>query len=64
MSPLETSSESRGELGRLAKRDAQPAASHAGRPALGRKGRMTEAIAAIGRGDECFEGAPFAMELA
>ena len=32
--------------------------------ALGRKGRMTGAIAAIGRGEECFEGTPFTLELA
>jgi predicted protein tyrosine phosphatase len=32
--------------------------------ALGRQGRMSEAIASIGRGEECFEGAPFALELA
>jgi predicted protein tyrosine phosphatase len=31
--------------------------------ALGRGGRMNEAIANIGRGDECFEGTPFALEL-
>jgi predicted protein tyrosine phosphatase len=31
---------------------------------LGRDGRMSEAIAAIGRGADCFEGAPFALELA
>ena len=31
--------------------------------ALGRRGRMNEAIAAIGRGDACFEGRPFALEL-
>jgi predicted protein tyrosine phosphatase len=31
---------------------------------LGRSGRMTGAIAAIGRGEECFEGTPFALELA
>ena len=31
--------------------------------ALGRRGRMSEAIAAIGRGEECFEGEPFALEL-
>jgi predicted protein tyrosine phosphatase len=31
---------------------------------LERNGRMTEAIAGIGRGEECFEGAPFALELA
>lgn len=30
---------------------------------LGRSGRMSAAIAAIGRGDDCFEGAPFALEL-
>jgi predicted protein tyrosine phosphatase len=30
---------------------------------LGRQGRMTEAVAAIGRGADCCEGAPFAMEL-
>ena len=32
--------------------------------ALGRDGRMSEAIAAIGRGEDCFEGTPFALELA
>ena len=31
--------------------------------ALGRRGRMREAIAEIGRGEECFEGQPFALEL-
>jgi predicted protein tyrosine phosphatase len=31
---------------------------------LGREGRMVSAIAAIGRGANCFEGAPFALELA
>jgi predicted protein tyrosine phosphatase len=31
---------------------------------LERNGRMTEAIAEIGRGEECFEGAPFTLELA
>jgi predicted protein tyrosine phosphatase len=31
--------------------------------ALGRGGRMREAIAEIGRGRECFEGEPFALEL-
>lgn len=31
---------------------------------LGRSGRMTDAIAAIGRGADCYEGAPFALELA
>ena len=30
---------------------------------LGRKGRMVAAIEAIGRGQECLEGAPFAIEL-
>jgi predicted protein tyrosine phosphatase len=32
--------------------------------ALERKGRMSAAIAAIGRGEECFGGTPFALELA
>ena len=32
--------------------------------ALGRDGRMVAAIAAIGRGIECFEGVPFALDLA
>ena len=32
--------------------------------ALQREGRMNEAIAAIGRGEDCFEGMPFALELA
>ena len=31
--------------------------------ALGRSGRMNEAIAEIGRGEECFEGKPFTLEL-
>ena len=31
--------------------------------ALGRCGRMNEAIAEIGRGQECFEGEPFTLEL-
>jgi predicted protein tyrosine phosphatase len=31
---------------------------------LGRNGRMSAAIAAIGRGVDCFEGEPFALELA
>lgn len=31
---------------------------------MGREGRMAAAIAAIGRGADCFEGAPFALELA
>ena len=30
---------------------------------LGRRGRMNEAIAEIGRGEECYEGTPFALEL-
>jgi predicted protein tyrosine phosphatase len=30
---------------------------------LGRNGRMVTAIAQIGRGRNCFEGAPFALEL-
>jgi predicted protein tyrosine phosphatase len=32
--------------------------------ALQRNGRMNDAIAAIGRGEECFEGTPFTLELA
>jgi predicted protein tyrosine phosphatase len=31
--------------------------------ALGRRGRMKEAIAKIGRGQECSEGEPFTLEL-
>jgi predicted protein tyrosine phosphatase len=31
--------------------------------ALGRSGRMSKAIASIGRGAECFEGEPFALEI-
>ena len=31
--------------------------------ALSRQGRMIEAIAAIGRGEACFEGTPFTLEL-
>ncbi len=31
--------------------------------ALGRRGRMKEAIATIGRGEACFEGTPFTLEL-
>ena len=31
---------------------------------MDRRGRMIEAIASIGRGVECFEGTPFALELA
>ncbi len=31
--------------------------------ALGRGGRMTDAIAEIGRGEPCFEGTPFLLEL-
>ncbi len=30
---------------------------------LGREGRMVEAVRAIGRGAECMEGVPFAVEL-
>ena len=30
---------------------------------LGRQGRMVEAIASIGRGEECLEGVPFALDL-
>jgi predicted protein tyrosine phosphatase len=30
---------------------------------LGRKGRMSAAIASIGRGADCFEGVPFALAL-
>jgi predicted protein tyrosine phosphatase len=30
---------------------------------LGRGGRMVSAIEAIGRGQECMEGVPFALEL-
>lgn len=30
---------------------------------LGRDGRMNKAITAIGRGADCYEGAPFALEL-
>jgi predicted protein tyrosine phosphatase len=32
--------------------------------ALQRNGRMNDAIAEIGRGEECFEGTPFTLELA
>lgn len=31
---------------------------------LGRGGRMVEAVAFIGRGEDCFEGQPFALDLA
>lgn len=31
--------------------------------ALGRSGRMIAAVAAIGRGEDCFEGVPFAIEI-
>jgi predicted protein tyrosine phosphatase len=31
---------------------------------LGRSGRMTEAVAAIGRGEDCLVGVPFALEIA
>src|ERR1700735_1810315 len=34
-----------------------------GDDALGRHGRMNEAIVNIGRGEECFEGTPFTLEL-
>ena len=34
-----------------------------GDDALGRHGRMNEAIVNIGRGEECFEGTPFRLEL-
>jgi predicted protein tyrosine phosphatase len=50
-------------------RAASPTASPNGRlvaladEALGRRGRMSEAIAVIGRGEACFEGTPFALEL-
>lgn len=30
---------------------------------LGRRGRMNEAIVRIGRGADCYEGAPFSLEL-
>jgi predicted protein tyrosine phosphatase len=30
---------------------------------LGRRGRMVDAVAAIGRGEDCFEGVPFALSL-
>lgn len=30
---------------------------------LGRGGRMSAAVAAIGRGADCFEGAPFALDI-
>ena len=30
---------------------------------LGRSGRMIDAIRAIGRGEDCFEGVPFALRL-
>ena len=30
---------------------------------LGRSGRMSEAVAAIGRGRDCFEGVPFPLEI-
>ncbi len=35
-----------------------------GDEALGCRGRMNKAIAEIGRGADCFEGTPFALELA
>jgi predicted protein tyrosine phosphatase len=30
---------------------------------LGRGGRMSEAVAAIGRGEDCFEGVPFSLHV-
>ena len=33
-------------------------------PLLHRRGRMIEAVAAIGRGRDCYEGEPFTLELA
>lgn len=30
---------------------------------LGRGGRMVEAVEAIGRGEDCFEGVPFALDI-
>jgi predicted protein tyrosine phosphatase len=30
---------------------------------LGRKGRMVDAVRAIGRGSDCFEGMPFALDI-
>jgi predicted protein tyrosine phosphatase len=53
----------------LALRAASPTATPNGRlialadAALGREGRMTRAIESIGRGQECFEGIPFALEI-
>ena len=31
---------------------------------LGRRGRMVAAVAAIGRGQDCFEGVPFSLDVA
>jgi hypothetical protein len=31
---------------------------------MGRSGRMVDAITAIGRGEDCFEGVPFALDIA
>jgi predicted protein tyrosine phosphatase len=51
-------------------RAASPTATPNGRlvaladEALGRKGRMISAIETIGRGEDCFEGTPFVLELA
>ncbi|HEY1944396.1 MAG TPA: tyrosine phosphatase family protein [Roseiarcus sp.] len=53
----------------LALRAASPTATPNGRlialadAALGREGRMSRAIESIGRGQECFEGIPFALEI-
>ena len=58
-----------GEIAR-ALRSASPTATPNARlialadAALARDGRMIEAIGAIGRGAECFEGEPFALALA
>ena len=51
---------------RLASPTATPNAKliEAADDALGRKGRMNAAIAGIGRGEDCYEGAPFALEIA
>jgi predicted protein tyrosine phosphatase len=54
----------------LALRAASPTATPNGHlvaladAALGREGRMSRAIESIGRGQECFEGIPFALEIA
>jgi hypothetical protein len=31
---------------------------------MGRRGRMISAIAAIGRGQDCYEGVPFHIDVA